>query len=184
MSIATVAACGGDATNPNNSQVSPAEARAIASALFGEVAHAVGSPTPSSASRNETPSATPPQTASVTVNATCSGGGTLKGTFDFTSDLNAAGTGTQTGNLTVTAAQCTFSTGERTISADGGYQYAFNVGLTNFRPSSNFVWKATGTLNWTGGSCTLDYTVEIAPNGARTLSGTVCGVDVKGSVTA
>jgi hypothetical protein len=68
------------------------------------------------------------------------------------------------------------------IAANGGYNYTFGASFTNHILSSNFVWDAGGTLTWTGGSCTLDYTVEVTPTGKKTLSGTVCGVDVTGDL--
>jgi hypothetical protein len=176
-------ACSGDSTSPKNS-LSPAEARAVASALFSDIARAVGSPTPSSASiAPANQSAGVPTTVSATVNGNCSGGGTIHGTFGFNSDVNTAGTGTLSGSVTVAASQCVVSTGQRAITTDGSYTYTFSASLVNNALSSNFVWKAGGTFTWTGGSCTLDYTVTVTPQGSKSLSGTICGVDVTGTIT-
>lgn len=181
LALGMSAACGGDTASPKQSTMSPAEARAVASALFGEITRAVGSPTPAPSNNVASQSVVGSPTVTASINATCSKGGTIGGTFTLTSDVNTAGTGTVSGAVTVAANHCNVDTGERVISADGGYNYAFHVGLTNHVPSSDFVWVATGTLTWTGGSCTLDYTVTISKTGARTLTGTVCGVDVSGS---
>ena len=48
-------------------------------------------------------------------------------------------------------------------------------------PTPPPTYGGSGTLNWTGGSCTLDYAVDVTPQGARSFSGTVCGVDISGS---
>jgi hypothetical protein len=160
--------------------VSRAEARAIASAVFGDLTRAVGSTTPTS--NNGLPSGgTVGPTVSASINGNCSNGGAIGGTFTLTSDLNQSGDGSVSGKVSVAAAHCNIDTGARIISVDGGYDFAFNVGLSNNHQSSDFVWVATGSLAWTGGSCTLDYTVRIARNGTRTVTGTVCGVDVRGA---
>ena len=182
LALVTAAGCGGDSTSPQ-ATVSPAEARAIASAVFANLSRAVGSPTPTSNANVAAQSvAAAGPTVTVNIHADCSKGGTIAGTFSLTSDLNANGNGTVSGAVSVAAAHCNIDTGERIISADGGFNFDFNVGLANHLPSSDFVWVATGTLVWTGGSCTLDYTVKIAKNGTRTVTGTVCGVDVKGTM--
>jgi hypothetical protein len=182
LALVTAAGCGGDSTSPQ-ATVSRAEARAIASAVFANLARAVGSPTPTSTSNNVAAlSAAAGPTVTASIRANCSNGGTIAGTFNLTSDVNANGNGTVSGAVSVAAASCNIDTGERVIAVDGGFDFNFNVGVSNHLPSSDFVWVATGTLVWTGGSCTLDYTVRIARNGARTVTGTVCGVDVRGTM--
>ena len=177
LALGYASACG-DSTSPNTGTMSPTEARAVASALFSEISRAVGSTTPSGPSSGATQSTIPTFTA--TINAQCSQGGSLKGTWELTNSVNSAGTGTISGAVTVTAAECVVNTGERTLSANGGYAFAFQAAFTNSRLSSNFLWDASGTLNWTGGSCTLDYTIEVTPQGRKKLAGTICGVDVTG----
>lgn len=175
-----IGACG-DSTGPSaEATLSPAEARTVASALFNEIARAAGSPTPNPSGASQSVAGVP--TLSLSINATCAAGGSLKGTLEFTDEANAQGTGRKSGVISVTAANCNVSTGERTISANGGYTYNFSASFTNHVLSSNFVWDAGGTLTWTGGSCTLDYMIEVTPQGRRTLSGTVCGVDVAATV--
>jgi hypothetical protein len=182
LALVTAAGCGGDTTSPTQATVSRAEARAIASAMFANLTRAVGSPTPTSNNVAVQSVAAAGPTVTANINANCSNGGTIAGTFGLTSDVDANGNGTVTGAVTVSAAHCNVDTGERIISVDGGFNFDFNVGLSNHRPSSDFVWVATGTLVWTGGSCTLDYTVRITKNGTRTVTGTVCGVDVSGTM--
>jgi hypothetical protein len=162
--------------------VSRAEARAIASAVFANLARAVGSPTPTSNNVAAQSVAAAGPTVSVNIHADCTNGGAVAGTFSLTSDVNANGNGTVSGAVTVAAAHCNIDTGERVIAVDGGFNFDFNVGLSNRVQSSDFVWVGTGTLVWTGGSCTLDYTVRIARNGSRSVTGTVCGVDVRGTM--
>jgi len=182
LALVTAAGCGGDTTSPQQGTVSRAEARAIASAVFANLARAVGSPTPTSNNVAVQSVAAAGPTVTANINANCSNGGAIGGTFSLTSDVNANGNGTLSGAVTVAAAHCNIDTGERIISVDGGFNFNFNVGLSNHLPSSDFVWVATGTLVWTGGSCTLDYTVRIARNGSRTVTGTVCGIDVRGAM--
>ena len=172
-------ACG-DATSPKQVSLSPDEARNVASALFNEIARAAGSPTPSPARVGASQSVAGVPTVSLSLNANCSAGGSLKGTFEFTDEANSQGTGKKSGAISVTARECNVDTGQRMTSANGGYTFNFSASFTNHILSSNFVWDAGGTLTWTGGSCTLDYTIEVTPLGRKTLSGTVCGVDVGG----
>lgn len=174
------AACGSDSTAPNQS-LSQAEARAVASAMFGNVAASVGSQTPSKNTTGTSESSVPTLTLSVSAN--CSGGGTVKGTAIFTNDVDLAGTGTKSGSVTVTAEQCNVDTGERILTTDGSYTYSFTAGFTNNVQSSDFVWKANGAFTWTGGSCALDYTVTVTPQGNKSFSGTVCGVDIAATAT-
>jgi hypothetical protein len=181
LGLGSLTACGADSTNPTADSLSPTEARTVAAALFNEISRAATSSSSSSTAPTSSASLAAAPTLSATVNATCSLGGTLKGSFEFTNDVNSSGTGTRSGAITVTAAQCVVSTGTRTIAADGSLTYTFSVSLTNNVPSSNFVWNGSGTLNWTGGSCTLDYSVQVTPQGAKSLTGTVCGVDVTGT---
>lgn len=183
--LAAATACGGDSTSPQvNASLSPAEARAVASALFGQIAvGAAGSSTPSSSTTPATQSVTGTPTATATVNATCAGGGTIKGTYIFTSDVNASGTGTRSGSVAVSASNCTVSTGQRTITTDGAYLFTFSASFTNNALSSNFLWDASGNFTWTGGACALDYTITVTPQGSKSLNGTVCGVDVTGTAS-
>jgi hypothetical protein len=179
LALGFAAACG-DSTSPKQTTLSPDEARNVASALFSEIARAAGSPTPTSARSSASQSTTAVPTVSLSLNAKCSAGGSLKGTFEFTDEANGQGAGKKSGVITVTATDCNVNTGQRVIAANGGYTYNFSASFTNYVLTSNFVWDAGGTLTWTGGSCTLDYTVEVTPQGHKTLSGTVCGVDVTG----
>lgn len=185
IALAAATACGGDSTSPKtNNSLTPAEARAVASALFGQIAvAAAGSSTPSSSTIPATQSTTAAPTATVTINANCAGGGTIKGTYIFTNDVNASGTGTRSGSVAVSASNCTVSTGQRTITTDGAYLFTFSASFTNNALSSNFVWDAGGNFTWTGGSCALDYTITVTPQGAKSLNGTICGVDVTGTAT-
>jgi hypothetical protein len=181
LALALAGACG-DTASPTQASLSPDEARNVASALFSEIARAAGSPTPSSARSGASSSVAGVPTVSLRINAACAAGGSLEGTFEFTDEANAQGTGKKSGVLSVTANACNVDTGTRVIAANGGYTYNFSASFTNHVLTSNFVWDAGGTLTWTGGSCTLDYTVEVTPLGKKTLSGTVCGVDVSGDV--
>jgi hypothetical protein len=186
MALAAATACGSDSASPQtgSDSLTPAEARVVANALFGQIAvAAAGSSTPSSSTIPATQSATGTPTVTATVNANCAGGGTIKGSYIFNNDVNASGTGTRSGSVTVSASNCTVSTGQRTITTDGAYVYTFSASFTNNALSSNFAWHGGGTFTWTGGACTLDYTVTVTPQGSKSLSGTICGVDVTGTAT-
>jgi hypothetical protein len=180
LALVTAAGCAGDSTSP--SRVSRAEARAIASAVFTDITRAVGSQTPTSSNVLPQSAASVGPTVTATINADCTNGGRIGGTFSLTSDLNANGNGNVSGKASVAAANCNIDTGERLITVNGGYDFDFNVGLSNHQQSSDFVWVATGTLMWTGGSCTLNYTVRITRNGTRSVTGTACGFDVRGGL--
>ena len=180
IALGTTTACGGDSTDPKaNASLSPSEARVVR--LRCSVRSPRRSVRPACRKRRC------PHRIAIGADAhrehQCEllRRGHAQGTYLFTDGVNSTGTGTKSGSITVAASQCTVSTGERTISADGSYLYTFSADFTKNVQSSNFVWQAGGTLNWTGGSCTLDYTVEVTPQGARSFSGTVCRVDISGS---
>lgn len=176
-------ACDDDSTSPNKNDLTPAEARTVAAAVFGEIVRAIGSASPASASTAASLSvAARPATVTASVQARCSAGGSISGEWTFNDDTNASGTGTKSGSVTLAASNCNISTGERTLTTNGSYTFTFAASFTNNALSSDFVWNGTGNFEWTGGSCALDYTIRVAPQGRRTLSGTVCGVDVQGTV--
>jgi hypothetical protein len=181
LALVTAAGCDGGSTSPPPASVSRTEARAIASAVFADLTRAVGSERPTSG--NGVPnSVAVGSVVTANLNANCSNGGAIGGTFSLTSDLNANGSGNVSGKVSVAAADCNINTGQRIVTANGGYDFGFSVGLSNGAQSSDFVWVATGNLAWTGGSCKLDYTVRITRSGTRSVTGTVCGVDVRGGL--
>jgi hypothetical protein len=170
--VAAVAACGGDSsTGPKNSGLTAAEAQQVAVAIFTEVSKAlssVGASSPAPASQSVA-------AAPTTFSSPCTNGGTISGSFTFTSTLDSQGTGTVDGSMTITPSGCKVSTGSRIIEVSGSLNFTFSMAFTKGAQSGNFVFHGGGSFTWTGGSCTMDYTVTLTPQGKETISGTVCG---------
>ncbi|MGH7656050.1 MAG: hypothetical protein ACREN6_15450 [Gemmatimonadaceae bacterium] len=178
--VGTLTACGHDSTGPKGT-LSAAEAQTAGIALFTEIDRAFTNTTFSSsgaALATSVPRIAAATTLSGTVNSTCSAGGTITGTISITSDLDTAGTGPESMTMSVTAAGCKVDTGKQTIALDGNLTYAFNLGLTQYIPSSNYIWTGNGSFTWTGGSCTIDYTLTYSQQGHGSETGTFCGSDI------
>lgn len=190
--LAATASCGSDSTAPKSSStLSTAEATTVASAMFEQISLALsksGSPVfdrsalPASAALvpGRAQFAAAPLSGTVTVNGTCALGGTISGTYTYNETINTDGSGSATGNFATTIAACQVSTGTRTIAVSGNLTYAFNLTLASNAALDSFNWHATGSFNWSGGSCSLDYTVAYTGTGAgaTTISGTICGVNI------
>lgn len=171
--VAATVACGSDSsTGPKNSGLTAAEAQQVAISIFTEVSKAlssVGATAPTAASRSV--AAAPAQTFS----SPCTNGGTISGSFTFTSTLDSQGTGTVDGSMTITPSGCKVSTGTRTIQVDGSLNFTFATAFTKGAQSGDFTFHGGGSFTWTGGSCTMDYTVTVTPQGKQTITGTLCG---------
>jgi hypothetical protein len=167
-------ACGGgeSATGPKGDQLSAAEAQQVAIGLFAEVDSALsrlGAVAPTAAARSL---ATQP---TQTFSSTCTNGGTLNGSLTFTDGIDNQGTGSLTGSVDVTPNGCKVSTGTRLIAVGGSINFTFSVTLTQGVQTGNFNFHFGGAFTWSGGSCPMDYTVSVTPQGKETVSGTLCG---------
>jgi hypothetical protein len=190
ISALTLAACGHDATAPREStQVSAAEARSVATALFEEVAQALSNVTFMRA-RHALPAmhlgALPAAAASLPtspINAPCPGGGRIVGTLELNDNTDDDATGQVTGSITIAPQGCVVHAGGKAIAVDGdpSLNYTFRASFLEGYPSSDFVWRASGGIKWTGNSCRVDYTVTISPDDTATIRGTVCGQSVDGT---
>ena len=177
--LTALLACGGDSsTAPKTPPLTQAEAQQVASALFTEVSKAlgnVGMTAPTAASR--TVAAMPTQTFS----SPCTNGGTIGGSFTYSDNLNAQGTGTLNGSIIITPNACKVSTGTRMIEVGGSINFTFSLAFTQFAQSGDFTFHGGGAFTWAGGSCPMDYTVTIAPQGKVTIAGTLCGQTINGT---
>jgi hypothetical protein len=181
--VGALAACGGDSTGPTStSSLSVAQAQTVASALLTEMAKAMASASISTKAAGPAFSAASMPSQTFTINSACTNGGTITGSYVFNSDLGTAGTGTVSGTMTTTAHGCKVSTGSDLIATDGTLNYSYSVGYTAFAPSSNFVWKATGNISWTGGSCSLDYTASVSTTGHGSITGSICGQSINETI--
>jgi hypothetical protein len=173
--VAATVACGSDSsTGPKNSGLTSAEAQQVAMSIFTEVSKAlssVGATAPTAASRSV---AAGPQTFS----SPCTNGGTISGSFNFTSTMDSQGTGTVNGSIGVTPNGCKVSTGTHVIEVSGSLNFTFSMAFTKGAQSGDFTFHGDGSFTWTGGSCTMDYTVTLTPQGKETITGTVCGETV------
>jgi len=171
--VAATVACGGDSsTGPKNNALTAAEAQQVAIAIFTEVSKAlssVGATAPTAASRSV--ASQPTQTFS----SPCTNGGTIGGTFSFTSNLDSQGSGTVNGSMTITPSGCKVSTGSRIIEVGGSLNFTYSMAFTKGAQSGNFTFHGGGSFTWSGGSCAMDYTVTVTPQGKETVNGTLCG---------
>src|SRR5262249_20708808 len=164
--VGSLAACGSDsATAPKT--LSASEAQLVASNLFVEISKALSTAVISTsvAPAAETATATAPTTVKSTLNSACQAGGKITGTYTYTSDFSNSGSGTQSGSVTVVTDGCKVSSGTQTIAVSGNLSLTFSVNYTNFAPSSNYQWRETGNFSWSGGSCAIDYTITVTPQG-------------------
>jgi hypothetical protein len=168
--------CGSDSsTAPKNPPLTQAEAKNVATALFGEMSKALGkagvsTPTAATLSVAGTPGNS--------LSSACTNGGTISGSLNFTDNVNSQGTGTVSGSTNITATGCKVSTGTKVIAIDGSLDFTFSMALTQFAPSGNATFHTVGSFTWDGGSCSTDFTVTITPQGKTTIAGTVCGQPV------
>ncbi len=174
--IGALIGCGSDsATGPKNDTLSAGEAQQVAVNIFAEVSKALstlGAIAPSAASRSV--AVTPTQNFS----SACTNGGTISGSFSYTDNTNAQGTGALNGSMTIAPQACKVSTGTRLIDVGGSINFTFTMNFVQFEQSGNFTFHGGGAFTWSGGSCPMDYNVIISPQGAETVSGTICGVTV------
>jgi hypothetical protein len=182
--VGSLTACGGDdSTGPGTSaSLTSTQAQVVASALYAEMAKAMATATVTTKTSTTPVSAATMPSQTYTVNSTCTNGGTITGSYVYNTDLNTAGTGTVSGTMSTTAHGCRVSTGADLISTDGTLNFSYSVSYTAFTPSSNFTWHATGNFSWTGGSCAMDYTVSVSPQGHGTISGSMCGQSINQTV--
>lgn len=181
FTIGALVGCGSDsATGPKKDTLSQAEAQQLAANFFAEVSKALSALSaiaPSGASRSV--AAMPTQTFS----SPCTNGGTIGGSFTYTDNTNAQGTGSLIGAITVTPQACKVSTGTRMIDVGGSINFTFTFNFVQFEQSGNFTFHAGGAFTWSGGNCPLDYNVTLTPAGGETISGIICGQTVNTSIS-
>ncbi|MFI5229409.1 MAG: hypothetical protein ACHQWU_10090, partial [Gemmatimonadales bacterium] len=179
---AAAAGCGSDSTAPKGqSALTSEQAVLVASGIFEEVSVALsksgfaGQVAPSAARFSSVP-----LTGSATLNAPCTNGGSVGGTYTYSEDIGTNGSGTATGSMDITMTGCKVSTGTDLIAVSGALNYTFSFAFSQSAALDTFDWHGSGSFNWSGGSCSLDYTVHYtgAAGGKDTISGTVCGVNV------
>jgi len=175
-----VIGCGSDSTTgPKQDTLSQAEVQQLAGNLFAEVSKALSALdaiAPSAASRAV--AVTPTQTFS----SQCTNGGSMSGSFSYTDNTNAQGTGSLNGTINVTPQACKVSTGTRMIDVGGSINFTFTMNFTQFQQTGNFTFHGGGAFTWSGGSCPMDYNIAITPQGTETISGTICGQNVNASL--
>lgn len=181
--LASMAACGSDATAPANTQnaFTVQEATTVAAAIFTEISRALS--TSGFAFDVAPAAAVVPTTGTATVNSTCASGGTVTGTYTYTNNFGTDGTGTSTGTMSVATHSCKISTGTRVIAVDGQLTYTFSMTFAQNVALDTFNWRGTGSFTWSGGNCVIDYSMKYtgAATGKYTITGTICGVNVSSS---
>jgi len=172
--------CGSDSTTgPKQDTLTQSEVQQLAGNLFAEVSKALSTLdaiAPSAASRSV--AVTPTQTFS----SPCTNGGSMSGSFNYTDNTNAQGTGSLTGTITVNPQACKISTGTRMIDVGGSINFTFTMNFVQFAQSGNFTFHGGGAFTWSGGNCPMDYNVTITPQGGETVSGTICGQTVNATL--
>jgi hypothetical protein len=173
--VGAFVACGGDSTGPKTNALTALEAQQVAVAIFTEVSKAlatVGATAPTGASRSVAAMPTQP------FSSNCTNGGTITGTYTFTNGLDNQGSGTVTGSMTITPNACKVSTGSRVIAVGGSINFTYSLSYAKYAQSGNFTFHGGGGFTWEGGSCPMDYTVTLTPQGKETVSGTLCGQSI------
>jgi hypothetical protein len=178
-----VVGCGSDSTGPKGGQstLTTQQATLVATGIFEELSLALGK---SGFSGQAAPIAarlsSVPITGTASINAPCTNGGNITGTYNYSDDIGSNGSGTASGAMTVVMAGCKVSTGTDLIAVSGNLTYTFSFVFSQQASLDTFDWRGTGSFNWTGGSCGIDYTVHYtgATGGQFVIKGTVCGVNV------
>ena len=175
--------CGSDSTGPKGGQsaLTTQQAAVVATGIFEEVSLALSKAgfaaqvAPTAARLSSVPT-----TGSASINAPCTNGGNITGTYNYSDDIGSNGSGTATGTMTLTMAGCKVSTGTDLIAVNGNFTYTFNFAFSQQTSLDTFDWRGTGSFSWSGGSCGIDYTIHYtgAAGGHITMSGTVCGANV------
>jgi hypothetical protein len=173
--VGAFVACGSDSTAPKSNALTPLEAQQVAIAIFTEVSKALATVTFSAPAGASSSVAAMP-TAPITSN--CTNGGTITGSYTFTNGLDNQGTGTVTGSMTITPNACKVSTGSRVIAVGGSINFTYSLSYAKYAQAGNFTFHGGGGFTWDGGSCPMDYTVTLTPQGKETVSGTLCGQSI------
>jgi hypothetical protein len=195
--------CGGGSSMSNMSQ---AQAQAVAQQFSQAVVQALGTAVPatapsavrpslSTAVRDFRPDALPGCTSTSTgqncnipislTNYPCTGsqGGTISVTGDVDGTLNNTGSGSVTAQLTITPAQCSIS--NLIVNGDPSITVGGQINFTNNEtPVFPVTFTETGGISYgpnPSGSCQVNATYTINSSLACTVSGTVCGQPVSGS---
>jgi len=175
---ASLAACGSDGPTEPEVHLSVQEATTLASALLTEVSAALDN---AGLSLNRLPanparlsganlSAMPTQS----FNSNCMNGGKISGSMTYTDNTNSNGTGSISATMTVTPQACRVSTGSQLIAVNGSLVYTLNATFVNAEVG-DMTFGGKGAINWSGGSCSMDYSLRITAAGTATLKGVVCG---------
>ncbi|HEY9226142.1 MAG TPA: hypothetical protein VIP11_05815 [Gemmatimonadaceae bacterium] len=179
--LAMVAACGGSSTGPTEKNAMTAqEAVIVASGIMTEMSRALSS---STARLNISAGLLNVSTRPTeTFNSTCANGGKISGSMTFTDNINSAGTGTFSGTMTATSQGCMVSNGSRLIAVGGQWTFDYNMSFNQFAQVGDFTWRATGSFNWEGGNCSIDYTMKLSAAGHGSITGTFCGVSLNQTI--
>lgn len=180
--VLAVSACSDSSTGPSaNSTMTAQEALAVASAIMVEIGKAQSaSPggldvAPARASASVMPT--------MTFSSSCTNGGTISGSVSYTNNVNAAGTGSFTGSMSVTPQACKVSNGTKLITVGGQWTFDFSMQLNQGALVGDIVWHGKGNLTWDDGSCNIDYTVTASPTtGHGSVTGTFCGATLNSTV--
>jgi len=203
ITMLSTSGCGGGSSMSNMSQ---AQAQAVAQQFSQAVVQALGTAVPatapsavrpslSTAVRDLRPDALPGCTSTSTgqncnipislTNYPCTGsqGGTISVTGDVDGTLNNTGSGSVTAQLTITPAQCSIS--NLIVNGDPSITVGGQINFTNNEtPVFPVTFTETGGISYgpnPSGSCQVNATYTINSSLACTVSGTVCGQPVSGS---
>ena len=159
------------------------EALAVALGILTEISKAAATTTP--------PADVAPAAASlsvaptVTFSSDCANGGTVSGSASYTSNVDAAGTGSVNVSMTVTPQACKVSNGTKLITVGGQWTFDLSSTLNQGKTVGDIVWHGKGNLTWDDGNCNIDYTMtlNLSPPAHGTITGTFCGASLNGTVS-
>lgn len=179
VGVLTLSACSDSSTGPKATVTMTAqEALAVASGIMVEVSNALGRTAGFDVAPLGASAAVMP---SQPFDVTCTNGGKISGNITYAFNVSDAGTGQITGSMTVTPQSCMVSNGTKLIPVSGQWTVDFTMNFNQFL-AGDFIWHAFGALAWEGGSCSLDYTMKLSPDGHGRVTGTFCGVTLDSTI--
>ena len=178
VGVLTLSACSSDSSTGPKTTMTAQEALAVASGIMVEVSNALGRTAGFDVANLGASAAVMP---SQPFNATCTNGGKISGNITYAFGVGEDGTGQITGSMTVAPESCMVSNGTKLIAVSGQWTVDFTMNYTQ-SVAGDFIWHAFGALTWDGGSCSLDYTMTLSPNGHGRVNGTFCGVTLNSTL--
>jgi hypothetical protein len=182
-----LAVIGCSSSSDSTPTLSSAEASSVAAAIFQDLSAALATATFSAPPAAPSALIQPTQSGSSSVSGSCPSGGTISGSVNYNLTYADDGLSGNT-NETVTFGfhNCVVSTGERNLTVNGNLNttasstYSYSGSQLN----DQFSYQLSGTIDWSEGSCQINYTVSGGVSGSGEsyrITGNICGQSVNAS---